>query len=345
MRGADGASESRGRSWPGVSARFLVYNLMVVGYYIRHGGKVKGPYPLETLRRAHREGRLPPSVEIGETPELFYPFTSLSYLFDEGLRPPPAPAAVPSPRKPAAAPAAATVPQWSQQIAKPRARSDLGESQGASGIQRKRPATVIAATAFACLALLAFAASLISYSWVQVEGLTTLREAGSLSFHPLGVWHEQEHGGPPVLMTYPQFQMRIPELFDLTPPDSPGVEGYGEEIERTAAVGIIALAMGFLSIFCILLSASLPMIRKSALPTGWMIILATLPFLSLAVVLLYPFAGVVAMLGRGNMGILTWKPGIVDAISGLGILVLALVFLLASNNRYAINARRGRSRG
>lgn len=71
---------------------------MTGAYFIRHRGRVRGPFSLDDLRHLREQGRLPSDLEVSEDgQEPFYPIATLAYLFEERPAAPAAPA-TPRPR-------------------------------------------------------------------------------------------------------------------------------------------------------------------------------------------------------------------------------------------------------
>lgn len=133
----------------------------MVDYYLRHRGRIRGPYDVGSLRDLEAAGRLPSDVEISEGKEgLYYPLSSMGYLFSASAPP----AEVPKRRNdPPGARIAKTA------VVAPRTN---GDPEASKGDRRDRPAPLGFSLA-AALGVMSIAAIVVGF--VVDEWLTFSR--------------------------------------------------------------------------------------------------------------------------------------------------------------------------
>jgi hypothetical protein len=116
-------------------------------------------------------------------------------------------------------------------------------------------------------------------------------------------------------------------------------ETYVDALSNTYLVGQIAMTFGFVALGIALLTIGLSMSNRKPSPRELLVLVVTLPLLAIAVVVLYPFAGIVSYIGLGEVGELRIDGGYICALCGVGLGIISTFFLLAGNSKWKSRQR------
>jgi hypothetical protein len=204
--------------------------------------------------------------------------------------------------------------------------------------RRSIPTATVIAFILALAGVALLGVSVASTTWIGVENVSTLKGGGGLAFHPLGVELEPV-SGTHRRITYGEAQKSAKTMWIYKEGGEATQETYIDGLRNTYLVGQIAMTFGFVALGMALLAIGFSMSGRKPSPRELLVLVVTLPLLALAVVVLYPFAGIVSYVGLGEVGELRIDGGYICALGGVGLGMFSTFFLIAGNSKWKSRQR------